>query len=362
MTPATKTRKPSGPSPQEAAQIAAQVTLRYPFNALVSYHYYKKVDLAALTAGGLRLIGDSGAFSAKSLGAEITIPEFAEWAALWRDHLCWVASLDVINDPDATWRNYRRLRDKHGLDVVPTIHVGDPAKWMDRYAKDGVDFIGLGGLVPHRGRPKATMPWLVEMMRYARERHPQMRFHGWGVTNPALTKALPWYSMDSSNLGQSYRYGRLVVFNPDAGTWVQISLDGRSSLAHDDLLRRHYNVRARQVLVSTPATRQLLVRLTGRSYQLVEDYLRRRHGAITAPRYGVQEPRGGPHVHAALGGQGAQVYDVGGLVGPHVHAVTGNGGGGGMKDDMALATGPHLHATDGAVHNLRNLTKPGRHR
>jgi hypothetical protein len=340
------------------AASAAAVTLRYPFNALVSYHYYRKVDLTAMTAGGLRLVGDSGAYSARTLGVEITPDEFAEWVKVWRGQLVWVASLDVINEPEVTWKNYRRLRDKHGLDVVPTLHGGDPArKWIDRYAADGVDFIGLGGLTPHRGRPAAVIPWLADLMKYARDRYPTMRFHGWGCTNPVLTKALPWYSVDSSNLGQSYRYGRLVVFDPSAGRWVQIKMDGRDAYHHDDLLRRCYGVRARDVAVSTPATRQLLVRTTGKSYQLVEDYLRKRHGPVTAPLYGVVEPATGPHVHAALDTKrpAHKVMEELARPGPHMHGTDSNRAH--LSDLRRGATGPHVHGTDGVAKHLEHLER-----
>ena len=41
-----------------------------PRNILVSYHYFRKYDLDKLA--GLRIIGDSGAYSAKSQGVELT--------------------------------------------------------------------------------------------------------------------------------------------------------------------------------------------------------------------------------------------------------------------------------------------------
>lgn len=301
--------------------------LRYPFNALVSFHYYRKHDLSQLSAGGLRIIADSGAYSARTLGAEIALDEFAEWALHWRAHLAWVASLDVINDPETTWKNYRILRHDLGVDVVPTLHAGDDKRWLDRYADDGVDFLGLGGLTPHRGRPQATIPWLADLMLYARAKYPTMRFHGWGATNPVLTKALPWYSVDSSNLGGAYRYGRLVLFDRSTGTWRQIKMDGRAAIDNDVLLARDYGVRGRDVRTSTPETRRLLVRVTGRSYQLVEDYLRKRHGPVTAPTYGVREPTpktlGGPRMPGTRHG----------------------------------ATGPHVHGTDGHPAHLQHLER-----
>lgn len=56
------------------------VELRYPVNALASYHYFKNADMARLARGGLRVIADSGAFSAETQGTPVDIDEFAQWA------------------------------------------------------------------------------------------------------------------------------------------------------------------------------------------------------------------------------------------------------------------------------------------
>lgn len=331
--------------------------LRYPFNALVSFHYYKRDDLARLTTAGLRLIGDSGAFSASTQGSPIDLAEYADWVVKWTGHLCWAASLDVIGNADASWANYRRLRDKHGLDVVPTIHAGADKRLLDRYVADGVDFVGLGGLVAHRTRPDATLPWLVDVMRYARDKHPQVRFHGWGVTNPRLILSLPWYSVDSSNLGQPYRYARASLFHPPSARWVRMPLDGHSPRKHDDMLRRFYGVAAADMLLSVPANRRLLVRVSGRSYQLVEDYLRHRHGVITAPAYGISDDYDGHAHHAATTSTGG-LADLG-ATGPAVHATTGNAHDS-LTDLTDPSSGPAVHAGTGDAYDaLVDLSRSG---
>ena len=95
--------------------------LRYPLNILVSFHYAKAFPLNTYRDNGLRIIADSGAFSAESQGAEINLVEFAEWATNWRDCFAWVASLDVIGNAEASWANYTSLRHGYGIDVVPTV-------------------------------------------------------------------------------------------------------------------------------------------------------------------------------------------------------------------------------------------------
>lgn len=273
------------------------IELRHPFNALVSYHYFKKRDIGALRARGLRIIGDSGAFSAMSLGKPIDIDAFADWAKVWRDDLCWTASLDVIGDPAASWTNYRHLRDKHGLDVVPTIHFGADPKLLDDYAKDGVDMVGLGGMVGRKGQPAVLLRWCLGVFRYARDNHPTMRFHGWGVTHSALIESLPWYSVDSSGFGAAWRFGRATIYNPDTRRAVAFATNGRDAYRHATTLRKHYGIPASAVATAGKDTQRNLVRLSGKSYQLLEDRLRRKH-KVSAPTYGQRHAQAGPNLHA----------------------------------------------------------------
>jgi hypothetical protein len=257
-----------------------------PVNYLVSFPYYRKANLTDYVTRGLRLIADSGAYSAHHLGVTISVDAYADWLTPRMGSLAWAASLDDrANDVEHCWRNYRRLRHHHRLDVVPTIHAGDPPATLDRYAAEDVDLIGLGGLVPHRGRPKATMPWLVAVMRYARDRHPQIRFHGWGVTSWQLLAALPFFSADSSSIASAYRYGRLSLFDPTTATFTGLVIDGHGPRTQHELLTRGYGLATEDCLTSTPANRTMWVRLAVRSLQLHQGYLRQRHGLLSPPRY-----------------------------------------------------------------------------
>jgi hypothetical protein len=273
-----------------------------PVNFLVSFPYFRKANLTDYVTRGLRLIADSGAYSAHHLGVTISVDAYADWLTPWVGSLAWAASLDDRpNDVEHCWRNYRRLRHHHHLDVVPTIHAGDPPTTLDRYAAEDVDLIGLGGLVPHTGRPKATMPWLIAVMRYARDRHPQLRFHGWGVTSQLLLSALPFFSADSSSIGSSYRYGRLALFDPATATYTTLVLDGHGPRAQHELLTRGYGLNTEDCLTSTRANRTMFIRLAVRSLQLRQDHLRRRHGLLSPPRYAATDTQPGLQLFAVDG-------------------------------------------------------------
>jgi hypothetical protein len=278
-----------------------------PVDTLVSYHYFRRDEVMRALTGTkkLRLIADSGAFSAFSQGAEIALDEYAQWCRTWSDHLCWTASLDVFGNPRASYANWRTLLDEHGLRTVPTIHIGTDPTWLDTYADAGVDFVGLGGMV---GRGTGVIRWVVHVLRYARDRHPAMRFHGWGVTAPTMLDRVPLYSADSSGLvNQACRFGSLRLYDPRTRTHRTFRLDGRTPHQHRRLLSEVYGVSAAQVATSHASNRAQIIQLCAAATQLYAADLQRRH-RVTAPSWGIN--------HAAPSMPGDA------LTGPRVHMVS----------------------------------------
>lgn len=361
-----------------------------PRNLLVSYHYYSKYDLSRFAS--CRVIGDSGAFSAAKLGAEITTAELASWAAKWRNVLTWVAALDVIGDPEGTRRNWHDMVDSYGVQGVPTIHYGCDPALMDYYAERGVDFVGLGGMV---GKPiPKQLRWLVACFRYARANHPQMRFHGWGVTAEKLLQ-LPFYSVDSSGWSATYRYGRLALRDPNTGKTVAVALDGKGTYSPEVVaLLGHYGVTPSQIAKSGPHNRRLLVKLSALSASVAEQQFRKLHrrNPVPAPQWGInRRPPDGPHTHLALGVHNperefladpagyrvdepgphqhlalnakGQEYENDAVVelnagepGPHQHLALADGIGADSKrhEDAVVAemAGPHIHLVEGSSEHL----------
>lgn len=316
------------------------VKITFPVDALVSYHYYREdKDMAPLAATGrLRLIGDSGAFSALTQGARIDLAEYATWVARWREHLFWAAALDVIGDPHATHRNWLVLRDRYGLSTVPTLHAGGGTSWLDVYAAEGVDLVGLGGLV---GKAAAAFRWAVHIFRYARAKYPEMRFHLWGVAATQYLDALPTYSADSSGavLGELYRYARLRLFDPRSGQHHRVRLKGGTQVfALGRLLRDVYGVDPAEIRTSHAGNRQMLVQLAAASTQQYSAWLQRRH-RVTAPRMVNPSSAGGTRVHLVSAGGRKQGSD-------DLLSVAGG-----------TAMGTRLHVVDATPEHLAYLTK-----
>lgn len=277
--------------------MSTAVTTRYPVDALVSYHYFRDPRwMQRVTGGYLRLIGDSGAFSAYTQGATITVGEYADWCHTWSGHLMWRASLDLIGNPAASLANWELLRDRHHLDTVPTIHVGTDPSWIGAYATQGCDFIGLGGMV---GKPVPTiMRWSAAMLRYARDNYPAVRFHAWGQAGRTYLDALPVYSADSSRSAVAYRFGILRLFDPRTGRQHNLKLDGSAGVnRHGRLLRDTYGVDPDLVRTSHGGNRRLLIRLAAAGIQQYAGWLQARH-QVTAPTWGMNNPPPvGPLVH-----------------------------------------------------------------
>jgi hypothetical protein len=335
------------------------VNLTYPVDALVSFHYYKRDNLmtAVTGPGHLRLIGDSGAFSAYSQGEAIRLPDYAAWCKQWAPKLAWVAALDVIGDAQATWDNWAVFRDRHGIRSIPTLHAGGDLAWLDAYAAEGVDYIGLGGLV---GVANRSFGWLVRVLRYARDRHPGMRFHLWGVTTRKILDALPVYSADSSGImGQAYRYGRLRVFDPATGRDLSIHLNSHDVYKHTGLIRRVYGINPDQVAKSGPANRALLIQMAASTTQQYAAWLQARHH-VTPPSWGLAPAAEGTRIHLTGEGSQSPAGDVLRQLGPRVHlADTFAGDFEPLDPAHPDLTGPRVHVTTTSTGGLSRDLAPG---
>lgn len=121
------------------------------------------------------------------------------------------ANLDVIGNPELTWRNQQYLEKEHGLKPVPVVHFGTEMKWLLFYL-ERYDFIGLGGLV---GAPQpASTKWLdmcFDIICSTPNRLPCVKIHGFGVTGLSRLMRYPWYSVDSTSWARVAGLGQIYV-------------------------------------------------------------------------------------------------------------------------------------------------------
>lgn len=278
-------------------------TIPWPDTILMSYYYAKKFDLNEYDQ--FRIVGDSGAYSARTQGVTITNDELGEWANKWRHRLFWVACMDVAGNQNLTRKNWTYLNTHYNLQSIPSIHMGDAPKMMDYYVERGCDFLGLGGLAGGGEQRNAQMRWLISVFKYARTNHPHVRFHGWGLTKEE-TKKLPFWSVDSSSWGSGYRYGTVTLRHPSNNTRIAYRTDGRC-VYHPramELLTKYYDTKPSDVAYSTPESRKDIVKVSALSMSVYEQNMRRLHRpGISAPTWGLMNTQGmrveGPHVALA---------------------------------------------------------------
>jgi hypothetical protein len=217
---------------------------RGPAPILGSFHYWRRLDLpkmmAAAAAAGLPVdfFADSGAFSAATTGARITVADYAAWLAEHRPVINFAAGLDVISDPAGTRRNLFALEDRVGdtVTILPTFHVGTP--WPELAALCRTyRYVALGGAAVMSRRRAAMMAWLARCHSIGRD-HGTV-FHGFGLTRWPIPHTLPWYSVDSAYWTSARRTGSLSLFNPRQVRFDALRVGTRGALDHAPLLRSY---------------------------------------------------------------------------------------------------------------------------
>jgi len=180
----------------------------YP-NILNSYHYFKtRPDVVKQVCDASeKYILDSGAFSAFTMGKCIYLDEYMEYVQgleLLGDPKFEAMTLDVIGDGVKTFAMQKKFIEA-GMDVMPVFHYGSDMGQLVTICNMGVERLAFGGLVGRRN----TREFLDEAWKIvANEQQVPMRIHGLGLTNFRDMMRYPWWSVDSSTISSSFRFGR----------------------------------------------------------------------------------------------------------------------------------------------------------
>ena len=180
-------------------------------------------------------IGDSGAFTAWSIGKPVDIDEYVKWSKEQMAKYPRVVSvnLDVIpgekgrnstkEERDAGMRksveNADYLRSK-GLDIMEVFHQDEPREFLDELL-DRLPENGILGISPRNDvSVKAKLEWQKVLLshlsrRFTPDKMP--RTHGLAVTSPQMLQEFPYYSADSSSWAGAARFGTLIGDNGKSG-------------------------------------------------------------------------------------------------------------------------------------------------
>lgn len=175
-------------------------------NVLVSYPYLNERLVAMIAERGdeIRLLVDSGAFTAKNIGMQVTLSGYCLMLERlpikpWR-----YFSLDVIGDWQSSRANTIAMQ-RAGLKPVGIYHRGAPMDEIEFYYGTN-DLMGMGGMVG-RGVPA----YLNHVMRKIGTRP----VHWLGYSKGQFLKFYRPYSCDSSSFEMAGIYGNMHLFLPD---------------------------------------------------------------------------------------------------------------------------------------------------
>jgi hypothetical protein len=201
---------------------------------LESWHYVGKQSFVDhMRANHAQIFLDSGAFSAYTLGAVLSVADYCDYIVRNKDIIrtdgtCVMASvLDGIGDPLQTYRNQIEM-EWRGCRPLPCFHAGEDERYLEWYVQN-YEYITLGGMVG--SSTKQLCIWLDRIWdRYLTDGsgHPRLKVHGFGITAIPIMERYPWHSCDSSSWIQSAAFGSIVT--PSHGP---LSVSEKSPSRHD---------------------------------------------------------------------------------------------------------------------------------
>ncbi len=136
-------------------------------------------------------------------------------------------NFDVIHNPTATRKNFKRLKELTGVELIPVWQINDTMKELEKLVEEQHKLIGLGGTVPllQRGQ-KEKVRKIFEKVYVL---FPEQCFHWLGGAIGDWLLTMPFTSADSTAWLNPRKNGERKVYSPE-GTRV-LAPEGESALA-----------------------------------------------------------------------------------------------------------------------------------
>ncbi len=184
---------------------------------LESWHYVgKQKYVDEMRNDQAQIFLDSGAFSAYTLGINLSVEEYCGYInrnmdiIRKEDGVVMASVLDGIGDPLQTYRNQLEM-EMRGCKPLPCFHAGEDERYLEWYVAN-YEYITLGGMVG--SSTKQLCIWLDRMWdRYLTDGsgRAKIKVHGFGITAIPIMERYPWFSCDSSSWIQSAAFGSIVT-------------------------------------------------------------------------------------------------------------------------------------------------------
>ena len=148
---------------------------------------------------------------------------YADFLKKYKDGLDFYANVDVIFNPEITWKVQTYLEDTHGLNPVPIVHYNTPLKWVDKYlSRRTYDLLGVGGLGQEAQRDD-YLKWADQLYTHLCKNLrglPCVKTHGFAMTSHMLMIRYPWWSVDSAAWAKAAGVGNIYVPHKRSGKFV----------------------------------------------------------------------------------------------------------------------------------------------
>lgn len=189
----------------------------------------------------VKLMLDSGAFSAWNQGGVIELQEYMEYIQEFESRLFSYAVLDVLpfglearrsveaieHCAAASYKNLKTMQ-REGLQPLPIFHQGERFYWLEKMVGEGEPYIGLS--TRKDLWTSAQRGWLDRCFNFLTDARgaPLIKTHGFGITKFELMQRYPWFTVDSTTWLLSSGYGKVLV--PPRG------LDGKPDYSRPPVL------------------------------------------------------------------------------------------------------------------------------
>ncbi len=185
-------------------------------NLLVAYPYFKGglVPILNRHADKIRLVIDSGAFTAWKSGNPIQLDDYCRFLDSLEVRPWRYFSLDVIGDPHGTAQNYQTML-RRGYNPVPVFTRGEDLSVLDTMYETS-DVVAIGGLVGTQGN-KAFVNGIMECVA-------GRRVHLLGFTSMEYLKHYRPYMCDSASWEGGAKFAQLALYM-GKGRVVQLGKD-----------------------------------------------------------------------------------------------------------------------------------------
>ena len=179
----------------------------------------------------VRLMLDSGAFSAWNRGESLSTEDYIEYVKEHLKYLDSYVNMDVLpgrygekyTQKDVEYsasQSYENLQiiKASGLSPLPVYHQGEDWSWLEKLLDDGETHIGISikkDMAETRGRALIgrQRTWLDQAFRLLSNRNGELfaKVHGFGITTFPLMVRYPWHSVDSTSWSLQAGYGKILV-------------------------------------------------------------------------------------------------------------------------------------------------------